>query len=285
MKNNLVKSSIWAIVIAMVLVSTGASSVFADFFRTVGQTFTAPSDISESKYGFGYGDSGWGYGYGYGYGYEEPTTTTSHSSGGGHSSSSHSTGTVGLWSVVLGAAWEGVVQASNRLVWANPKYYKVTLAIEKIYNEVHLLAVATKNGAIDENFKKAYSELVDAVVSGDKARLKAAARKFIAAYTEYKKVLDANVIKEYNVTQVGNNKILFKTPIFKSEKMNKALSSFDKKAARYISEHIKDYGDQENAVEALNNLLLALRAYKEGDRVEAKILLKKYLIEFKSYLK
>jgi hypothetical protein len=40
------------LVIAMVLVSTGASSVFADFFRTVGQTFTAPSDSSEFKYGY-----------------------------------------------------------------------------------------------------------------------------------------------------------------------------------------------------------------------------------------
>jgi hypothetical protein len=66
--------------------------------------------------------------------------------------------------------------------------------------------------------------------------------------------------------------------------MNKALAWFDKKAAKYVTKHISVYGNQKKAVEALNNVLLALRAYKEGDRVEAKKLLLMYIAEFKSYL-
>jgi len=42
-----------------VIYSTGIVNVLADFWRTIGNTFVAPSNKEVFTYGYGYGDLGW----------------------------------------------------------------------------------------------------------------------------------------------------------------------------------------------------------------------------------
>ena len=71
MKNRIKEKLMLVVIWMFVLYSTGLVNVLAEFWRTVGNTFTAPSNKEVFTNWYGYGGLGWGYGYWYGYGYKD----------------------------------------------------------------------------------------------------------------------------------------------------------------------------------------------------------------------
>jgi len=294
------------------LYSTGFVNVFANFWRTVWNTFTAPSDASQFKYGYGYGDNGYGYWYGYWYGYGSysagyvnnssnntwnGSTWNSWSWGGGSyhwgwwggGSSSSYTNTNNNVNNNTTSNRLNLVKAKNfinKVVFTTPKFKRLIPKLNKLVEKEFAKAYFVTSQSVFENLVNEYYEFEKTLKDYESKKitivqLREKAKTFLIAYNQYKTAFNEAVSVKIEYVKW----VKVKNYVFKKCKIQKTITLLDKLIKKELSKPKYTKENIKNFYKSYNMFKLAVKYMKSVNKVEGKKYVKMYAVEMLQVLK